>query len=110
MDKNCAEKTGPSEIVQMKADLSDTQQTLMEDQKFLRDMDKNCAEKTGEHEENMKMRGQELIALADTVKILNDDDALELFKKTLPSASSSFLQVRVTAEATRAKALAIVKS
>merc|ERR1719171_3228240 len=35
----------------------------------------------------------ELMALADTIKILNDDDALELFKKTLPSAAS-LLQVR----------------
>merc|ERR1719486_1636056 len=82
------------EIVQMKQDLSDTQQALEEDKKFLRDMDKNCAEKTAEHEENMKMRGQELMALADTIKVLNDDDALEIFKKTLPSASSSsFVQV-----------------
>merc|ERR1719324_1046474 len=81
-------------IVQMKADLSDTQQALMEDQKFLQDMDKNCAEKTAEHEENMKLRGQELVALADTIKILNDDDALDLFKKTLPGAAgSSFVQV-----------------
>ena len=30
-----------------------------------------------------KMRQEELIAIADTVKILNDDDALELFKKTV---------------------------
>jgi len=83
------------EIVQMKQDLSDTQQALMEDQKFLKDMDKNCATKTKEFEENMKLRGQELVALADTIKILNDDDALELFKKTLPSAgSSSFVQVQ----------------
>merc|ERR1740117_1775183 len=39
-------------IVQWKNDLSDTQQALAEDQKFLADMDKICAEKTGEHEEN----------------------------------------------------------
>jgi hypothetical protein len=42
----------------------------------------------------------ESVALADTIKILNDDDALELFKKALPSpaaaaaSSASFLQVR----------------
>merc|ERR1719171_2080796 len=33
----------------------------------------------------------ELVAIADTIKILNDDDALELFKKT---ASASLLQVQ----------------
>merc|ERR1719456_1269921 len=77
------------EIVQMKQDLSDTQAALLEDQKFLADMDKNCATKTKEYEANMKLRGEEQVALADTIKVLNDDDALELFKKTLPSASSS---------------------
>merc|ERR1719454_555724 len=74
-------------IVEMKEDLDDTSKALLEDKKFLGDLDKNCATKAKEHEENMKMRGQELVALADTIKILNDDDALELFKKTLPSAS-----------------------
>merc|ERR1719465_132595 len=79
------------EIVQMKEDLDDTGKALLEDKKFLADMDKNCATKTAEHEENMKLRSTELLALADTIKILNDDDALELFKKTLP-ASASFVQ------------------
>merc|ERR1719199_1237951 len=80
------------EIATMKGDLDDTQKALLEDKKFLKDLDKNCAAKTKEHEENKKMRGQELVALADTIKILNDDDALELFKKTLPGASASFMQ------------------
>jgi chromosome segregation ATPase len=88
------------EIVQMKQDLTDTQQALLEDKKFLADMDKNCATKTAEHEENQKLRSQELVALADTIKVLNDDDALELFKKTLPSAgSSSFVQVQTNRQA-----------
>merc|ERR1712194_871543 len=30
---------------------------------------------------------------ADTIKVLNDDDALELFKRTLPGASMSLLQM-----------------
>merc|ERR1719158_1814558 len=67
-------------IVEMKEDLDDTQKALLEDKKFLADLGKNCAQKTKEHEQNMKTRGEELVALADTIKILNDDDALELFK------------------------------
>jgi len=94
------------EIVQMKQDLSDTQQALLEDKKFLKDMDHNCATKTSEYEENQKLRSQELVALADTIKILNDDDALELFKKTLPSASSSsFVQVKTNSEERLKKAI-----
>ena len=36
---------------------------------------------------------KELRALADTIEGLNDEDASELFKKTLPSASASLLQL-----------------
>jgi len=96
-------------IVEMKEDLDDTQKALLEDKKFLADLGKNCAIKTKEHEENMKMRGEELLALADTIKILNDDDALELFKKTLPG-SASFVQVSTNQENQRQQALAIVKA
>merc|ERR1719390_334979 len=90
----------------MKEDLDDTQQALMEDQQFLADLSKNCATKEKEWAEICKMRALELVALADTIKILNDDDALELFKKTLPS---SFVQIQVTAESMRARALSIVQ-
>merc|ERR1719265_1090265 len=76
------------EIVTMKNDLTDSEQALIDDTKFLADMDKNCAAKTKDWEERSKTRSEELLALADTIKLLNDDDALELFKKTLPSASS----------------------
>merc|ERR1719450_543388 len=84
------------DIVEMKEDLDDTGKALLEDKKFLADLDKNCALKTKEHEANMKLRSEELLALADTIKVLNDDDALELFKKTLPAASASFVQLQVT--------------
>jgi len=94
------------EIVQMKEDLDDTQKALLEDKKFLGDMDKNCATKTKEHDANVKVRSEELVALADTIKVLNDDDALELFKKTLPGASASFVQMSVSASRQRSRALA----
>merc|ERR1719487_607511 len=41
--------------------------------------------------------------------MLNDDDALELFKKTLPSAAS-FMQVAESSSETRSSALAAVRS
>jgi len=98
------------EIVNMKDDLDDTQAALAEDQAFFADMEKNCATKDAEWEVVVKTRNQELAALADTIKILNDDDALELFKKTLPSAASSFVQMKVSAASMRSKALAAVRS
>jgi|Transcript_44204 DNA repair exonuclease SbcCD ATPase subunit len=97
-------------IVEMKEDLDDTGKALLEDKKFLADLSTNCKTKEAEHDENVKLRSQELVALADTIKVLNDDDALELFKKTLPSGASSFLQLKVTAAEQRRRALAAIKA
>jgi len=91
-----------------KQDLKDTEEQLAEDQKFLQNLDKTCAAKAKEWDLRQKMRADELSAIADTIKILNDDDALELFKKTLPAAAS-LLQIRVTAAATRATALSLLR-
>merc|ERR1719171_3434286 len=82
------------EIQTMKNDLGDTAEALAEDKKFLADLEKNCATKEAEWDEIVKTRNEELLALADTIKVLNDDDALELFKKTLPG-SASFMQLTV---------------
>merc|ERR1719162_1823469 len=90
-------------IVEMKEDLDDTGKSLLEDKKFLGDMEKNCKTKGAEHDANTKLRSEELVALADTIKVLNDDDALELFKKTLPGASASFVQIQ-TGQRSRALA------
>jgi hypothetical protein len=97
-------------IVELKEDLDDTGKALLEDKKFFADLNKNCALKTEEHQSNMKQRSGELLALADTIKILNDDDALELFKKTLPSGSTSLMQVQITAASQKRQALAIVRA
>merc|ERR1711957_522020 len=93
----------------MKEDLSDTQAALIEDKKFLAGLDKNCATKEAEWDVTCKMRSEELLALADTIKILNDDDALEMFKKTLPGASASLMQVGVSVQATKERALMLLQ-
>jgi len=98
------------EIQEMKNDLGDTADGLADDAKFLEDLDKNCAIKQKLFDENVKYRTGELAALADTIKMLNDDDALELFKKTLPGASASFMQVTVSSQAMRSRALSMIKS
>jgi len=97
------------EIQEMKNDLGDTADGLADDAKFLEDLDKNCAIKQKLFDENVKYRTQELAALSDTIKMLNDDDALELFKKTLPGASASFMQVTVSSQAMRSRALSMIK-
>merc|ERR1719297_372167 len=92
------------EIAGMENDLEDTEQSLAEDQKFVKELAGTCEKKKKEWAEIEKVRAQELVALADTIKILNSDDALELFKKTLPSASS-FMQKQVSSQNLRIRAL-----
>jgi len=94
----------------MKEDLTDTEAALAEDQAYFAQMEKSCKTKTAEWEERSKTRAEELVALADTIKVLNDDDALDLFKKTLPSASASLVQVRVNAQTQRSRALATIRA
>merc|ERR1712060_921007 len=96
------------EIAEMKNDVGDTQEALEQDKKFLANLEENCEKKKKEWDVIVKTRAEELAALADTIKVLNDDDALELFKKTLPSASS-FMQIEVAAAEMRARALSMLK-
>merc|ERR1719272_517248 len=97
-------------IAQAENDLEDTKEGLAEDQKFLADLDGNCAKKKKEWAAYKAMQATEAVALADTIKVLNDDDALELFKKTLPAAGSSFVQVQVTSTEVRHRAVHALKS
>jgi len=96
-------------IATLKDELSDTEATLLEDKNLMADLTKNCGTKTSEWDAVVKERNEELAALAETIKILNDDEALDVFKKTLPSAAAIFIQVRVTAASVRARALAAVQ-
>jgi len=92
------------EIAGMENDIEDTEQSIDEDKKFIQELAVNCDKKKKEWAEICKLRQQEFVALAETIKILNDDNALELFKKTLPSAS--FVEIEVTSQAVRARARA----
>merc|ERR1719310_2074840 len=95
-------------IAELKGDLGDTIDSLKDDKAFLADLDKNCATAQEKYDAIVKERSEEALALADTIKLLNDDDSLELFKKVLPSASS-FVQVQVSKAAQQSRALALLK-
>jgi len=97
------------EIIEMKEDLTDTEDQLVKDKDFIKNLETSCATKTKEWEERSKTRSEELTALSETIKILNDDDALDLFKKTLPSGSSSFVQLQQTRGMLRDRALGMVR-
>merc|ERR1719421_1131861 len=96
------------EIVNMKEDLDDTQKSLAEDKQFLADLEKNCETRKKEYEIVVKTRSEELLAIADTIRILNDDDSLELFKKTLPTPS--LLQMKVSSQEVKRRALQLLQN
>jgi len=95
------------ELVTLKEDLDDTSKSLMEDEAFLKDLAKNCKSKEAEWATRQTVRAEELLAIADTIKLLNDDDALELFKKTLPTPS--LLQFKTSGRAAKAQAVAALQ-
>merc|ERR1719191_1273469 len=107
-DKTAREGEAAVEIATMKHDLEDTKEDLAADTKYLADRKKSCAAKTKEMEARRKSMAEELTAIAETIKILNDDDALELFKKTIPSASA-FLQVDATSGELRSRAMQVLR-
>mmetsp|Transcript_23289 Transcript_23289/g.45237 ORF Transcript_23289/g.45237 Transcript_23289/m.45237 type:complete len:687 (-) Transcript_23289:45-2105(-) len=105
------------DIATLKHDLADVSETLDNDQTFLVDLKKRCKVKQDEWKEYQTIQSQELIALSETIKLLNDDDALELFKKTLPSPAASFmesplsfLQMKKTARGFRRRAVASLRA
>merc|ERR1719424_2765572 len=81
-------------LAQMKNDLEDTQESLASNTKMLADNDKNCKIKSDEWAVTTKTRGEELVAIAETINILHNDDSRDMFHNTLPkAAASSFMQL-----------------
>merc|ERR1719160_1967670 len=96
------------ETVQAKADLESTQKAVAEDIDFKANLAKTCATKQKEYDELAKIQSEEINAISDTIEMLNSDDALELFKKTLPSASA-FIQTGMGTRAQTRRASAMIK-
>merc|ERR1719198_1610942 len=96
------------EVVQGKADLEKTTVAVEEDTKFKANLKNSCATKQKEWDERQKTRAEEIKAISETIEMLNSDDALELFKKTLP-ASASLIQTAATTRSQMRRALSIVE-
>merc|ERR1719321_2425204 len=86
--KTAREGTVAVEIVEGKADLEKTTVAVEEETQFKANLKKNCATKQKEWDERQKIRAEEIKAISETIEMLNSDDALELFKKTLPVAAA----------------------
>jgi len=112
--KAIEDKTGRAgdvavQLTSLAHDLEDTEQGLEEDKKFLANMETSCKTKRSEWAVYQKTQGEELVAIAESIKVLNNDDSLDLFKKTLPSPGVSFLQVSMSAKELRSRAAEALK-
>merc|ERR1719389_1552761 len=81
-------------VVQTKDALDDATKELADTQKFIATLKAQCGTKEAEFAARQKARAEEVAAISEAIGILNDDDALDVFKKAIPSAliQNSFLQ------------------
>jgi len=70
-------------------DIEDTTSEMKETEAFLANLASQCALKKKEWAERQAMRAEEISAISEAIKVLNDDDALDLFKKTLSLTQTS---------------------
>merc|ERR1719420_1323546 len=118
-------------VVQLKDVIEDSAKEAADAKKFAATLEKQCAAKQKEWDQRCKMRSDEIAAIGEAISILFDDDALDVFKKSLPAASlvqdsyapvgfrhhknmftgeMSFLQKNVKPATGMKKALAILSS
>jgi hypothetical protein len=98
-------------VVQTKDSLEDTTTELSDTEKFLAQLATECATKEKEYAAKCNVQAEEVKAISEAVSILNDDDALDVFKKARPSSfvqDLGFLQQSTNAASKAKKAQAIL--
>lgn len=82
-------------IVDIDDDAESTSESLQRDKVFVEQMQTTCSTLESTYSEHQRMRGEEVLTLAQTIKILGNDDTKELFAlNQQASPAASFLQVR----------------
>merc|ERR1719321_1392663 len=83
-------------VVQVANDIEDTANEVVDSEKFAKTLELECGTKEKEWAVREKLRAEEIAAISDAIGILNDDDALDVFKKAMPSSlieqKAGFLQ------------------
>jgi len=90
------------QVESLKNHIAHTQRSFAADQELAAKLAGSCSSQSSEWDKRQKRRAEELLAIHDTIKLLNDDDALELFKATLPSPSLMQVERGTAALAKRA--------
>jgi len=81
-------------VVTTADELDDATKEKASTEKFIATLKAQCGTKEKEWAARQKVRAEEVAAISQAIGILNDDDALDVFKKAVPSAliQNSFLQ------------------
>jgi len=77
--------------------LEDTQEQLALDEEFLKNLKEKCATMDADFDKRTKDRLAEIDAVADTIKILNNDESFEMFDKMQAPTPPEFLQTDASA-------------
>eukprot|EP00933_Yihiella_yeosuensis_P049722 TRINITY_DN469_c4_g1_i2.p1 TRINITY_DN469_c4_g1~~TRINITY_DN469_c4_g1_i2.p1 ORF type:complete len:667 (-),score=223.43 TRINITY_DN469_c4_g1_i2:80-2080(-) len=93
-------------IVDMKDDLKNTLETLASNQKYEKELKASCDEKASQWTERSKIRNEELATIAETIEMLNADEAQDVFRKALKTAKAAAL---IEIPSAKEKALIAIK-
>jgi hypothetical protein len=91
-------------LADAKEDLTSTRDALASDVAFISDLRLRCQQSDKDWELRSKTRSDEIAAVSEVIAMLSDDDAFDLFGKTVDSGSlPSFVQLRASEKHVRAR-------
>mmetsp|Transcript_23601 Transcript_23601/g.60149 ORF Transcript_23601/g.60149 Transcript_23601/m.60149 type:complete len:736 (+) Transcript_23601:76-2283(+) len=82
-----------------KEDRESTTAAMEADQGFLANMQKDCKSEDEQYKARSKTRSEEVVALAETIKILTEDESRDLFGKSVTLLQLSGSSVKASSEA-----------
>jgi len=98
-------------IAKTKDFLADMTDEYTKATKFAALLKEHCGTKEAEYAKQVALRNSEISAISESISILNDDDALDVFKKAMPSSfvqQTAFLQTKDVKASKVLKAQAIL--
>lgn len=107
------EKAGQMAVkeVESRAAADAATKDLADAQEFLVNLKQACAEKEAAWEVRQKQRADEIKAIGEAIEVLNDDDALDIFKKAVDvPAPAALLQTGSKKASPRMRAAMMLKS
>merc|ERR1719281_1538265 len=89
-------KQRETDAAEAKGDLADTQATLAEDEKFLKQLQDECEQKSVDYEKRQVLRAGEITAVSKAIEIMSSDKVSGGTKHLPSAAAASFLQIAAT--------------